>query len=157
MTVQTMIGAGGHVPEFADWWEITRLIARYAQLADAKRYAEMTELFHPDGQMLMFRPQAAQAAEVPQGRDELMHAFRALDAVPVTSHVLSPSVVEMDGAIARVHTNCMAHHISEAPDGKVRFTLADRYVDTIVRLDGAWVFQERRKYTDWTETALLRR
>ncbi len=157
MTVQKMTGAGWHVPEFWDWWQITRLIARYAQLADAKRYAEMAELFHPEGRMLMFRPKAAEPTEAPQGRDELTYAFRALDAVPITSHVLSPSVVEVDGEIARVLTNCMAHHISETPDGKLRFTLADRYVDTLVRVDGSWLFQERRKYTDWTETAPLRR
>ncbi|MBS1699514.1 MAG: nuclear transport factor 2 family protein [Actinobacteria bacterium] len=145
-------------PEFADWWGITATIARYGRLADERRHADMADLFVPDGRMLLFRPRAQEPAESPQGRAELQRAFQALDRFVVTSHVLSPSLVEGDGADrARASTHCMAHHIEETSDGRVRFTLADRYEDTLVRIAGRWLFCERRKYTDWTETAPLRR
>lgn len=145
------------VPEFADWWAINGMIARYGRAADERRFAEMADLFAPTGRMLMYRPRMEEPTEAPRGRDELIVAFGALSAFVVTSHVLSPSQIEVDGDSARAHTSCMSHHISETTDGKVRFTLADRYDDTLVRVDDRWLFQERRKYTDWTESALLRR
>lgn len=142
---------------FADVLAITRTIARYGRFADQRRSADMADLFVPDGRMLMFRPRTSEPAEAPGGRDQLIAAFDALAAFVATSHVLSPSDVEIEGDLARAHTYCMSHHISETPEGRVRFTLADRYEDTLVRVDDRWLFRERRKYTDWTETAPLRR
>ena len=143
--------------EFADWREIGGTIARYGRYADQRRFTDMAELFEPDGRMWMYRPRATEPAEAPQGRAQLTVAFEALAAFAVTSHVLAPSEIEIDGDAARACTSCMAHHISETADGKTRFTLADRYVDTLVRAGGRWLFRERRKYTDWTETVALRR
>lgn len=142
---------------FADWHAITLTIARYARYADERRFADMAALFTSEGRMLMFRPRASVPAEEPQGTTALVAAFEALIAFEVTSHVLAPSEVEVDGDEARARTACMAHHIRDTPDGRVRFTLADRYDDTLVRVDGRWLFRERRKHTAWTETAPLRR
>ena len=142
---------------FDDWLAITHTIARYGRLADQRRSGEMADLFTPDGRMLMFRPRADEPAESPVGREQLIAAFDTLAAFVVTSHVLSPSDVEIDGDSARAHTSCMSHHVRETAEGRMRFTLADRYEDTLVRREGRWFFQERRKYTDWTESAPLRR
>ncbi|MEJ1087783.1 nuclear transport factor 2 family protein [Microbacterium sp. Mu-80] len=144
-------------PDHDDWWAITRVIAHYARFADERRFDEMVGLFVPDGRMLLFRPRAQDPAEAPQGRDELIAAFGALTDFETTGHVLAPSLVEVDGDVAHAYTRCMAHHISETPEGRVRFTLADRYDDDLVRTDDGWMFRERRKYTDWTETTPLRR
>lgn len=146
-----------NAPDFSDWWQISRTISRYGHLADQGRYVDMADLFLPEGRMLLFRPRAHEPAEAPRGRAELIAAFEALRPFLATSHVLAPSTVEVDGDTARAQTACMAHHISETPDGKVRFTLADRYDDVLVRVGGEWRFRERRKYTDWTETTPLRR
>ena len=142
---------------FDDWLAITRAIARYGRFADQRRFADMADLFVAEGRMLMFRPRADAPTESPQGRDELIAAFHELDVFVATTHALAPSEVEIDGDTARARTACMSHHIRETPDGRMRFTLADRYDDTLVRLDGRWLFRERRKYTDWTEQAALRR
>ena len=142
---------------FVDWMAISRTIARYGRLADQRRSADMAALFVPDGRMLVFRPRASEPAESPAGRDQLIAAFDALAAFVATSHVLAPSDIEIEGDLARAHTYCMSHHISETPEGRVRFTLADRYEDTLVRVGASWLFRERRKCTDWTEEAPLRR
>lgn len=143
--------------QFADWWAITRTIARYGSLADRRRITEMADLFVEKGRMLMFRPRADEPAESPQGREQLIAAFGSLQAFIATSHLLSPSDVDISGDTARVLTYCMSHHIRETADGRTRFTLADRYDDTLVRTASGWLFQERRKYTDWTESTPLRR
>lgn len=142
---------------FADWLAIARAITRYGRFADQRRSADMADLFTDDGRLLTFRPRADTPAESAQGRVQLIAAFDVLARFSVTSHVLSPSDIEIDGDTARAHTSCMAHHVSDAPDGRTRFTLADRYDDTLVRVDGRWLFHERRKYTDWTERTPLRR
>lgn len=143
--------------EFADWRAITRAIARYGRFADQRRTADMADLFVEDGRLLMYRPRADTPAESPQGREQLIAAFESLSAFVATSHVLAPSDVEIDGDTARAHTYCMSHHISETAEGRTRFTLADRYDDALVRVGERWLFQERRKYTDWTESTPLRR
>ncbi|MCK2025189.1 nuclear transport factor 2 family protein [Microbacterium sp. SSW1-47] len=143
--------------EFADWLDITRTILRYGRYADQRRFADMASLFVPDGRMLLYRPRADHPAETPRGTAELVAAFEALTAFVATSHALSPSDVEVRGDTARVHTACLSHHIRETSEGRIRFTLADRYDDDLVRVGGRWLFRERRKYTDWTETTPLRR
>ena len=46
---------------------------------------------------------------------------------------------------------CLAHHVTE-DGGKRRLMLASlRYLDTFVKMDGAWLFAERRLYVDWLE------
>ncbi len=135
---------------------ITRTITSYARYADERRADDMAALFVPDGRLAMFRPRQSEPTEIAIGRDQLAAAFRSLDRFLVTSHFLGQSVIDCDGDEATAHTYCMSHHIADEPEGKRRYTLADRYVDTLVRLEGRWLFRERCKYTDWTETALLK-
>lgn len=142
---------------FADWWAVTQTITLYGRLADQGRTDEMASLFTPDGRMHMYRPRAEQPAQTPQGHAELREAFADLAQFVATSHVLSPSEVEVHGDVARAHTYCMSHHIRDTDQGPVRFTLADRYEDTLVRDAERWLFRERLKFTDWTESAPLRR
>lgn len=143
-------------PRFEEWEAITRTIATYARFADERRAEDMASLFTGDGRLLMFRPRQAEPAEVAVGRDQLESAFRTLDRFAATSHFLGQSVIDCEGDRAQAHTHCMSHHIADETEGRRRYSLADRYVDTLVRVDGRWLFSERRKYTDWTETAPLK-
>jgi SnoaL-like domain len=48
-------------------------------------------------------------------------------------------------------TYCLAHHVT-IEGGKRRSMLASlRYLDTFVKVGGAWLFAERLLYVDWTE------
>ena len=50
---------------------------------------------------------------------------------------------------------CLAHHVA-VDGGKRRLMLAWlRYLDTFVKIDGAWLFAERRVYVDWLEERAL--
>jgi predicted TIM-barrel fold metal-dependent hydrolase len=50
---------------------------------------------------------------------------------------------------------CLAHHITV--DGRQRRLMVAslRYLDTFVKMDGAWLFSERRLYVDWLEERAL--
>jgi hypothetical protein len=43
-------------------------------------------------------------------------------------------------------------HLCE-PSDRLRRSL--RYIDTLVKIDGAWLFAERRLYVDWLEERAL--
>jgi hypothetical protein len=46
---------------------------------------------------------------------------------------------------------CLAHHLT-VDNGKRRIMIAAlRYYDTFVKMDGSWLFAERKLYVDWTE------
>jgi hypothetical protein len=50
---------------------------------------------------------------------------------------------------------CLAHHVT-VESGKQRLMLASlRYLDTYVKMDGAWLFAERLLYVDWLENRAL--
>src|SRR5437868_2871595 len=52
-------------------------------------------------------------------------------------------------------TYCMPHHLTI--DGKNRRLMiaALRYTDTFVKMDGTWLFAERKLYVDWLEQCEL--
>ena len=50
---------------------------------------------------------------------------------------------------------CLAHHV-RLEGGKRRLILASlRYLDTFVKVNGAWLFVERQLYVDWLEERTL--
>ena len=138
--------------------QIVGLIGSYARLADERRFLDMAALFTVDGRLEMYRPRSSEPAEVAEGRAELERAFHALEQFATTTHFLGQSLVSIDGDHATAHTYGMSHHIAgETRETRRRITLADRYVDELVRVDGAWFFRERKKLTDWTESTSLQR
>jgi hypothetical protein len=52
----------------------------------------------------------------------------------------------------RRESYCLAHHVSVEGDEHTIMIAAIRYEDTFARLDGTWLFSERRLYVDWTDT-----
>jgi hypothetical protein len=50
---------------------------------------------------------------------------------------------------------CLAHHVT-VDGGRRHLMLASlRYLDTFVKIDGAWLFAERRLYVDWLDERAL--
>jgi len=46
---------------------------------------------------------------------------------------------------------CLAHHVSMS-GGKRRLMVASlRYLDTFLKVDGDWLFAQRKLYVDWVE------
>ena len=50
---------------------------------------------------------------------------------------------------------CLAHHVTV--DGAMRRLMVAslRYLDTFVKIDGAWLFAERLLYVDWVDERAL--
>ena len=68
----------------------------------------------------------------------------------------------LDGGMNSFQQDCvvkgfrrLAHHVTRE-GGKRRLMLASlRYLDTFVKMDGAWLFAERLLYVDWMEERAL--
>src|SRR5262249_61362009 len=85
-------------------------------------------------------------------RDALAPVFAALNKYEATTHFVGQSTIAtltIDRATGEAY--CLAHHVTV--DGqKRRLTVASlRYLDSLVKKDGQWLFPERLRCVDWHE------
>ncbi len=89
-------------------------------------------------------------------REALAPVFADLNKYDATTHFVGQSTIftlEADRATGEAY--CLAHHVF-MQDGRRRLMLASlRYLDTFVKIDGAWLFAERLLYVDWLEERTL--
>jgi hypothetical protein len=50
---------------------------------------------------------------------------------------------------------CLAHHLIVDAAKRRLMIAALRYYDTFIKMDGAWLFAERKLYVDWLEERVL--
>jgi SnoaL-like domain len=89
-------------------------------------------------------------------RDALAPVFADLNKYDATTHFVGQSTIfTLTADRATGEAYCLAHHIS-VEGGARRLMLASlRYLDTLAKTDGAWLFAERRLYVDWLEERAL--
>ncbi len=85
-------------------------------------------------------------------RDALAPVFADLNKYDATTHFVGQSTIFTltdNGATGEAY--CLAHHVT-IDGGKRRLMVASlRYQDTFVKIEGAWLFAERRLYVDWID------
>jgi hypothetical protein len=89
-------------------------------------------------------------------REALAPVFADLNKYDATTHFVGQSTIfTLTADRATGEAYCLAHHVP-VNDGKRRLMLASlRYLDTFVKIDGTWLFAERRLYVDWLEERAL--
>jgi len=115
-------------------WACARLINLYATLNDQARWDEVVALYTPDG--LMTRPTAPDVPIV--GHAALLAAFTSRPP-RTTQHVCSNIVVSVEAADTASATSAIL--LFTAPDQP---PLVGMYRDRFERIDGIWLFSERR-------------
>jgi ketosteroid isomerase-like protein len=140
--------------EAADRLGIRELVDAYAACADRRDAEGQLALFTEDTRFVVFMdardPEPTQEL---QGRQALAPVFDALNAYVATMHFNGQTTVWLDGDQATGETYCLAHHLTEAADGSRTLMVASiRYLDTMVKQDGGWLFAERRLLVNWTDT-----
>src|SRR5216684_4113708 len=88
--------------------------------------------------------------------EDLAPVFADLNKCDATTHFVGQSTIfTLTGDRATGEAYCLAHHVT-VDGGKRRLMLASlRYLDTLVKMDGEWLFAERRLYVDWLEERTL--
>ena len=89
-------------------------------------------------------------------RAALAPVFAELNKYDATTHFVGQSTIfTLTGDRGTGETYCLAHHLTIDGEKRRLMLAALRYLDTFVKIDGAWLFAERRLYVDWQEERAL--
>jgi hypothetical protein len=87
-----------------------------------------------------------------EGREALTPVFADLNQYEATTHFNGQSTVTIDGDRAAGESYTIAHHLFRQDERRMIMVASLRYLDTFARLDGRWLFAERKLILDWSET-----
>jgi ketosteroid isomerase-like protein len=144
---------GISLEESADRLAIRELIEAYAHCADRRDAHGQMSLFTADAHFVVYMdakdPKPSQELH---SREALAPVFADLNHYTATMHFVGQSTIfTLNGDCATGEAYCIAHHFT-VDHKKRRFMVAYiRYLDNFAKIDGAWLFAERRIYVDWLE------
>ena len=143
--------------EAADRLAIRELVEAYANCADRRDANGQMSLFTEDTHFVVYMNAKDPTPSMElHSREALAPVFADLNKYDATTHFVGQSTIftlTEDRATGEAY--CLAHHVTVV-GGKRRLMLASlRYLDSFVKMDGAWLFSERRLYVDWLEERAL--
>lgn len=143
--------------EAADRLAIRELVEAYAHCADRRDAKGQMSLFTEDAHFVVYmNAKDPTPSQELRSREALAPVFAELNKYDATAHFLGQStIVTLTDDRATGEAYCLAHHVT-VDGGKRRLMVASlRYLDTLVKSDGAWLFAERLLYVDWLEERSL--
>ena len=143
--------------EAASRLAIRELIEAYAHCADRRDAKGQMSLFTTDAHFVVYmNAKDPKPSMELHSREALAPVFADLNKYDATTHFVGQSTIfTLAGDRATGEAYCLAHHMT-VDGGKRRLMLASlRYLDTFVKVDGAWLFAERLLYVDWREERAL--
>jgi len=143
--------------EAADRLAIRELVEAYAHCADCREAKGQMSLFTADTHFVVFMnakdPKPSMELHT---REALAPVFADLNKYDATTHFVGQSTIfTLTADRATGEAYCLAHHVTV--DGEMRRLMVAslRYLDTFVKIDGAWLFAERLLYVDWVDERAL--
>ena len=143
--------------EAADRLAIRELVEAYAHCADRRDAKAQMSLFTADTHLVVYmNAKDPTPSQELHSSEALAPVFAELNKYDVTTHFVGQSTVfTLTADRATGEAYCLAHHVT-LEGGHRRLMLASlRYLDTFAKIDGAWMFAERRLYVDWIEERAL--
>src|SRR5258705_8965198 len=143
--------------EAADRPAIRELVEAYAHCADRRDVKAQMSIFTADTHFVVYmNAKDPTPSQELHSREALAPVFAELNKYDATTHFVGQSTIfTLTADRATGEAYCLAHHVTLEGE-KRRLMLASlRYLDTFVKLNGAWLFSERLLYVDWTEERAL--
>ena len=143
--------------EAADRLAIRELIEAYAHCADRRDAKGQMSLFTADTNFVVYmNARDPTPSQELRSRKALAPVFAELNRYDATTHFVGQNTIfTLTDDRGTGEAYCLAHHVT-VDSGKRRLMVASlRYLDTFVKMDGAWLFAERRLYVDWIEERTL--
>jgi len=139
--------------EAADRLAIRELVEAYAHCADRRDAKGQMALFTEDTHFVVYmNAKDPTPSQELHSRDALAPVFAELNKYDATTHFVGQStILSLTPDRATGETYCLAHHVTVDGDNRRLMVASLRYLDTFVKIDGAWLFSERRLYVDWME------
>lgn len=140
-------------PEAADRLQIRELVDAYAHCADRRDAKGQMSLFTKDTHFVVFMDARSEKPSTELNRrEDLVPVFDELNKYEATTHFMGQSTVVLDGDRATGETYCIAHHVSASEGKRTLFIASLRYYDVFAKVEGKWLFAERKIMVDWTDT-----
>lgn len=139
--------------EAGDRLAIRELVDAYAYCADRRDAEGQMALFTTDTHFVVYMdakdPTPSQEL---YSRQALAPVFADLNRYHATMHFIGQSTISsLAGNQATGQSYCLAHHLTINGDRRRLMIAALRYYDAFSKVEGAWLFSERRLYVDWLE------
>jgi hypothetical protein len=143
--------------EAADRLAIRELIEAYAHCADRRDAKGQMALFTPDTHFVVYmNAKDPMPSQELHSRAALAPVFDDLNKYAATMHFVGQStVLTLAGDRGAGEAYCLAHHLTVDGEKRRLMIAALRYYDMFVKMDGEWLFAERRLYVDWLEERAL--
>jgi ketosteroid isomerase-like protein len=143
--------------EAADRLAIRELVEAYAHCADRRDAKGQMALFTEDTHFVVYMDaKAPTPSQELHSREALAPVFADLNQYVATMHFLGQTtILTLTGDRGTGETYCMPHHLTIDGEKRRLMIAALRYSDQFVKIDGAWLFAERRLYVDWMEERTL--
>jgi SnoaL-like domain len=144
-------------PEAADRLAIRELVEAYAHCADRRDAKGQMALFTADAHFVVYmNAKDAKPSQELYSREALAPIFAALNQYDATTHFVGQStILTLSDDRATGEAYCLAHHVTVEGDRRRLMIASLRYLDTFVKMEGAWLFAERRLYVDWIDERAL--
>ena len=139
--------------EAADRLAIRELIEAYAHCADRRDAKGQMALFTADTHFVVYmNAKDPKPTQELHSREALAPLFTDLNQYAATMHFVGQSTIfSLNGDRATGEAYCIAHHLTVDGEERRMMVAYLRYLDTFVKMDGAWSFAERLLYVDWLE------
>jgi len=139
--------------EAADRLAIRELIEAYAHCADRRDAKGQMSLFTVDTHFVVYmNAKDSTPSQDLHSREALAPVFADLNKYDATTHFVGQSTIFMlTGDRGSGETYCLAHHVTVEGEKRRLMVASLRYLDTFVKIDGAWLFAERQLYVDWVD------
>jgi len=140
----------------ADRLKIRELVDAYAHCADRRDAKGQMSLFTNDTHFVVFMEARSEKPSIELNRrEDLAPVFDELNKYEATTHFMGQSTVILDGERATGETDCNAHHVSSSEGKRTLFIASLRYYDVFAKVEGKWLFAERKIMVDWTDTRAM--
>jgi hypothetical protein len=143
--------------EAADRLAIRELVEAYAYCADRRDAAGQMALFTSDTHFVVYMDaKNPTPSQVLHSREALAPVFADLNKYQATMHFVGQSTIfSLSNNHATGLAYCLAHHLTIEGSQRRLMIATLRYHDTFAKVDGTWLFAERRLYVDWIEERIL--
>ena len=143
--------------EAADRLAIRELVEAYAHCADRRDAKRQMALFTTDTHFVVYmNAKDPKPSQELHSREALAPVFADLNKYAATMHFVGQStILTLAADRGTGEAYCLAHHLTIEGEKRQLMIAALRYYDTFVKVDGSWLFAERRLYVDWIEGRAL--
>ena len=143
--------------EAADRLAIRELVEAYAHCADRRDSQGQMSLFTADTHFVVYmNAKDPTPSQELHSREALAPVFADLKQYAATMHFVGQStILSLTADRGTGEAYCLAHHLTVGGEKRRLMVAALRYYDAFVKMDGEWLFAERKLYVDWLEERVL--